>query len=105
MKPELECLFRLLAEDRAFVSFDEDDDTMSFNLICNDTFAWGSADCEEFELKDAETIWNLYTRHGYNGITAWIANKCNIEPLKPLNTEGYKAALKELENATDIRSF
>lgn len=60
-----------------------------FALNLSDTFYYACADCEEFEYADAEELWNIAQKEGYNGLINWAIAKRkakgeHCEPIAPV---------------------
>lgn len=98
---DLEHLFWLAARD--YIFFSEYDDLGKWSngwcasILCNDTFGYACADCEELEPGNAEEVRKIADKYGWDGVTAWAAFRRGCEPIKPLLTEKYYKAREEIK--------
>ena len=51
-------------------------------LLCNDTFAWATADCEDVLDEQIDTIVELFKSEGEAGVIKWIAQQRNMKPME-----------------------
>jgi hypothetical protein len=86
-----------LEQDIAFISFNENR-TVSFNLLMNDTFCYACADGEEVTINELSVVKEMYQTFGSSGLTAWVAIKRNEEPVRELRTSFYFAARDYLKD-------
>jgi hypothetical protein len=64
-------------------------------LNLNDTFAYACADAEEFGLRDASHLQEIYVRYGHGGVIAWAAiRRCTGDPIRVYAC--YEEALHDL---------
>jgi hypothetical protein len=57
---------------------------MEFCAICNDVFAWGTADCEPVLDLEVPILHKIYEKYGKTGIDAWCSLKRDkMEPQEP----------------------
>ena len=68
-------------------------------VICNDVFAWASADGEGLPLDQAAVVADLYQRFGDAGPVAWVAARRGTEPMREYLrvTPNYAAALAAVD--------
>lgn len=80
---ELWAAVRLSAEDHLFF-IENDDGRACPALLCNDVFAWASADCERIEWSDCPTLLQIYEEGGWPEVVEWIAARRGMEPQEPM---------------------
>ncbi|MBX3321336.1 MAG: hypothetical protein KF890_15785, partial [Nitrospira sp.] len=51
-------------------------------LLCNDTFAWATADAEDVLDEQIDTIVELFKSEGEAGVIKWIAQQRNMKPME-----------------------
>lgn len=71
----------------------------SLELNMNDTFAFAAADSESMTEIDVERMLPLIAKYGHHALTAYVAVKCNIEPITCKcrhDSEPYQEAKKEV---------
>ncbi|MFA5024062.1 MAG: hypothetical protein WC523_03860 [Patescibacteria group bacterium] len=85
-------LEELLLED--VVDFFIEDGKVLAYINMSDTFAWGCADAEDVPVEKLESVYDLYKQFGQDGLTAWVADCRNMEPLKYWQRDKYKEAMK-----------
>ena len=51
-------------------------------LLCNDTFAWATADAEDVLDAQIDTIVELFKSEGEAGVIKWIAQQRNMKPME-----------------------
>jgi len=57
---------------------------IQFCVVCNDVFAWATADCELVEDKELPLVYNIFNQYGRIGIEAWCSLKRDkLEPQQP----------------------
>lgn len=57
---------------------------IKFYIICNDVFAWGTADAEPVEDDELKFVYDIYEKYKEVGIDAWCSLKRNkLNPQKP----------------------
>lgn len=56
----------------------------SFNVICNDVFAWACADAESIEYKDIEDVYDHWIKDPDWGPAVWCIKKRGMMPQKPV---------------------
>lgn len=95
-KENREKLISLLDSD-AWIEVD-DAGKVHLELNMNDTFAYASADLEEFEEKDIAEIYDLRERYGFDGVTAWASHKRGDKPIESYRTDKFKKAMGEIKN-------
>ena len=71
-----------------------DEKTITLEVMCNDLFAWGVADCETVTVEERITDFNrtddmchllkLYLENGSFGIMKWCCMKRNMQPQAPI---------------------
>lgn len=61
-----------------------DNSQMPFNVICNDTFAWGSADCHPIRFNEIEELFDYVMKDGELGAIKWCAYKRQMRPQQPM---------------------
>lgn len=98
LEPEQsEQLRKLLDSDGEPVHLRVTDGNVELRVLCGDTFAYACSDSESFELAELPEIHRLWDAHGYSGMTAWIARKRQMEPVKEWRqTAGYLKAKADL---------
>lgn len=65
-------------------------------LVMNDIFGYASADGEEIPLEEFPTVVKVWNKYEIDGLIAWASLRRKEEPILPLRTENYKAAIKFL---------
>ena len=87
----------LLDSESVFIQWNDEDDKVYVELNMNDTFGYACADGEELKVEDFEVASKLYKQFENDGLTAFVAQKRNADPLKELVNEKYKAAREYLK--------
>lgn len=59
-------------------------DAITHAVNCNDVFAWGCADAENFSFSDISVIFELYLLDPGYGIAAWCIHKRKDLPQDPV---------------------
>lgn len=69
-------------------------------VLCNDLFAWGMADAEDFSDGDVEDIYKLYKEYGKIGVMKWCCVHRGSQPQEPMVTQLKHKGLwdEQLEN-------
>lgn len=69
-------------------------------VLCNDLFAWGMADAEDFSGGDIEDIYKLYKKHKELGVMKWCCIHRNMQPQGPFidAMKKYNVWDEQLEN-------
>ena len=86
----------LLDSESLFIHWDDEINKVHVELNMNDTFGY-CADGEELKVEDFEMASKLYKQFGSAGLTAFVAQKRNADPLKKLVNEEYKEAREYLK--------
>lgn len=80
----------LVATDQCFFSQhypDEYKEDPVLCIICNDTFAFASADCERVLWEEVEAVYNCYKKDPKFGLVRWVCKKRNEKPIYALPPE------------------
>lgn len=73
-------------------------ESFCIDMNANDFFAYACADSVEFQPLDLPWIVEIINGHGMrNGVDACMSYIRNTMPIKPYLTEGFMAALKDIE--------
>lgn len=73
------------------------DGEVRIHLHCGDTFAYACSDAEVVSLEELPGIHQVWQKHGYVGLVAWIARKRQQEPVKEYRYDPqYLAAVADL---------
>lgn len=62
-------------------------------LNMNDTFHYACSDCEIVPLGSLKEVYDLWKAYGFDGSMAWVSNKRDTLPIKPLQTPRFFEAL------------
>lgn len=94
---ELEAERELVAAEIAFYGGDDH----HLCVLCSDTFAYATADCEQVPKTELFNVLAIYRAHDWRGITAWIARRRGHEPLPEIaETEEYRKVVAALTPPT-----
>lgn len=86
-------LYSLIEMGYINASINDSEHTITFNLLMNDIFAYASSDEEAISHSDIDDLYDLYIRHGFSGIIAFVSSKRNGSlPLLRYITRDYKRA-------------
>ena len=55
-------------------------DTVVLFINCNDLFAWGCADGEEFTSDEIEPLWRAWHADGGRGVEQWVCLRRKMRP-------------------------
>lgn len=88
---QVEALFS--EDDSDQYGLSQDEGKVTLWCLMSDTFAYACADAENIPLEALPVVLRLREEFGYEGVTAWAANRRGEEPLKQLQTDKYKEAL------------
>jgi hypothetical protein len=72
-------------------------DTISMNIVCNDVFAWGTADLEEASYRDICSIWGHWKIDPIWGTAVWCMKKKKLMPQKPVEKLIREAGIWDLD--------
>jgi len=56
------------------------EETLVLYVLCNDTFAWASADAESISMKELPNLFDLVYEDNIFGSTKWVCKKRNQQP-------------------------
>jgi hypothetical protein len=73
----------LLNQDHAYLNI-VDDNSISFLVNANDTFAYACADCEELKKEDIADYYRLCRQYGHDGSLTWLCLRRDELPLLEL---------------------
>lgn len=73
-------------------------ETFSFNVNCNDVFAWGCADAEEMFDDDLRDVYDHFIKDPMWGTAVWCMKKRNQLPQKPVYDKIMAAGIWDLDN-------
>ncbi len=71
--------------------------TFSFNVNCNDVFAWGCSDAEEMYTTDVELVYLMWAKDPDWGTAVWCMQKRKQKPQQPVWDRIKKAGIWNLK--------
>jgi len=60
------------------------EETIVLFVICNDLFAWGTADGENITLEEIPNLYKSWANDKHWGVSKWCCKKRNLKPQKPI---------------------
>lgn len=86
-------LAELLAEEVLFCNTGSfmGRDTVVLFINCNDLFAWGTADAEEFTEAEIEPLWRAWHADKGRGVEQWVCLRRQLRPQYVVMQEWKKA--------------
>lgn len=72
--------------------------TFSINVNCSDVFCWASADAEEVEYHELESLYEHYQKDPMWGTAVWCIKKRNEMPQKPVYNDIMKGGIWDLDS-------
>ena len=78
-------IFHLINEEIMFIGCD-----LKVVIICNDFFDFASADTEEFEWKNIQTIYEAYKENHAKGVLRWCCLHRRMRPIAPIEDKWKK---------------
>jgi hypothetical protein len=83
----------------------EERDEISINVICNDVFAWGCADCERLPFKELKTLYEMWKKDPGWGSSVWCMIQRKEMPQKPLEKIIRKEGIWDLDSLGLEKNF
>jgi len=77
---------------------EKDKNRLAAFLICNDTFGYACADCEEIDFLLLPDVWENYRKHGWPSIVNLISNIRNCKPIPEIIKVIKKYKEKEIDD-------